>query len=183
MNAVTDLSAESTTGTPRELGSSYPSHSTTPEHHEGDKKSSGKTYVVEHLDPELEEWSSLEYSTIARESLEANARFILSSVPSNLAASWKDKDEMVVEQRGVDALFAHRKHRVCLLDPAAKTELSPNDHEQFDVFLFGGILGRTNLEINLSLHVDRSIGDDPPRGNNDILLDFNQVHSFDPVHR
>ncbi|VVT52094.1 uncharacterized protein SAPINGB_P003315 [Magnusiomyces paraingens] len=33
------------------------------------------------------------------------------------------------------------KSRVCLLDPAASEELSPEDSENFDFFLFGGILG------------------------------------------
>lgn len=36
--------------------------------------------------------------------------------------------------------------RVCLLDPRAPKELSPQDGETFDIFLYGGILG-----------------DDPPR--------------------
>lgn len=36
--------------------------------------------------------------------------------------------------------------RVCLLDPKAEKELSPEDGEAFDIFLYGGILG-----------------DDPPR--------------------
>ena len=36
--------------------------------------------------------------------------------------------------------------RVCLLDPRAPKELSPEDGETFDIFLYGGILG-----------------DDPPR--------------------
>lgn len=46
----------------------------------------------------------------------------------------------------VEVYFADRKDRICLLDPAARQELSPTDGEEFDVFLFGGILG-----------------DDPPR--------------------
>jgi ribosome biogenesis SPOUT family RNA methylase Rps3 len=36
--------------------------------------------------------------------------------------------------------------RVCLLDPRAEAEISPDDKDKFDVFLYGGILG-----------------DDPPR--------------------
>ena len=40
-----------------------------------------KTYIVEHLDPELESWSALEYSTIARETHATGSRFILSGVP------------------------------------------------------------------------------------------------------
>lgn len=101
------------------------------------------TFVVEHLDPELGPWSALEYACIARESHAAGARFLLSSVspslqlPPDLAST----QGLQVDQRGVEEIFADRKSKVCLLDPAAQDELSPADGEQFEVFLFGGILG------------------------------------------
>lgn len=112
-------------------------------------QSSHKTYIVEHLDPELEEWSALEYKSIAKESAETGASFILSSVSPQLQApeGFRNAQGMNIEQRSVEELFQDRKHRVCLLDPAATKELSPEDGEKFDAFLFGGILG-----------------DDPPRG-------------------
>ncbi|KAI2924721.1 hypothetical protein CBS147320_6584 [Aspergillus niger] len=106
------------------------------------------TIVVEHLDPELGAWSALEYGCIARESHAAGSKFLLSSVPTylqmpeDLAAT----PGLGVEHRSVEQIFADRKSRVCLLDPAATVELSPADADTFDVFLFGGILG-----------------DDPPR--------------------
>ena len=104
---------------------------------------SGKTFVVEHLDPELEEWSSLEYFTIALESHAAGAQFLLSSVPVSLKlpenlAKAKGLD---VETRGIEEIYADKKDRVCLLDPAASKDLSPEDGDTFDIFLFGGILG------------------------------------------
>ncbi|CAK7204485.1 hypothetical protein SEUCBS139899_007242 [Sporothrix eucalyptigena] len=107
----------------------------------------GKTYIVEHLDEELGEWSELEYITIARET----GNFCLSSIPATLALPQvlKDTPGFVAETRGVEEVYGQdpaKKARVCLLDPAAKQELSPEDGELFDVFLFGGILG-----------------DDPPR--------------------
>lgn len=101
------------------------------------------TFVVEHLDPELGPWSALEYACIARESHATGARFMLSSVspslqlPADLAAT----PGLETDQRSVEEIFADRKSKVCLLDPAAKDELSPADGEQFEVFLFGGILG------------------------------------------
>ncbi|KAF4235449.1 hypothetical protein CNMCM6805_008152 [Aspergillus fumigatiaffinis] len=106
------------------------------------------TFVVEHLDPELGPWSALEYGCIARESHAAGARFLLSSVPTSLQlpndlAATQGLD---VEHRSVEEIFADCKSKVCLLDPAAQVELSPEDGDIFDVFLFGGILG-----------------DDPPR--------------------
>ena len=104
--------------------------------------STRKTYIVEHLDPELGSWSTLEYLTIAQESAEAGAAFCLSSVPPDLHLPTELRIEALhVTHRSVEELYADDKSRVCLLDPAAKEELSPEDGERFGVFLFGGILG------------------------------------------
>ncbi|KAF2665416.1 DUF431-domain-containing protein [Microthyrium microscopicum] len=106
-----------------------------------------KTYIVEHLDPELEAWSALEYAAIARESHASNSTFMLSSVPTTLVLPNKlrDAEGFVVSHESVESLYPD-KSKVCLLDPAATTELAPEDGKKFEVFLFGGILG-----------------DDPPR--------------------
>ncbi|KAF2466967.1 DUF431-domain-containing protein [Lindgomyces ingoldianus] len=108
----------------------------------------GKTFVVEHLDPELEEWSSLEYFAIASECHESGAQFLLSSVPQSLELPERlqQAKSLKVETRGIEEIYANQKDRVCLLDPAASRDLSPDDGDTFDIFLFGGILG-----------------DDPPR--------------------
>ncbi|KAJ9619565.1 hypothetical protein H2203_008345 [Taxawa tesnikishii (nom. ined.)] len=109
---------------------------------------SAKTYIVEHLDPELEAWSALEYRCIAAESHAAGSSFHLTSVPTSLKLPevLQGAPGLSVKHEGVEELYATTKDKVCLLDPAAKTELSPEDGSRFDVFLFGGILG-----------------DDPPR--------------------
>lgn len=101
------------------------------------------TFVVEHLDPELGPWSALEYKCIAQESSQAGCEFILSSVDQSLKAqmdttSWAG---VQVNNESVELLYSDRKARVCLLDPKAEEELCPADRENFDVFLFGGILG------------------------------------------
>lgn len=102
-----------------------------------------KTYIVEHLDDELGPWSELEYVTIAKESHQAGAKFCLSSIPSSLALPdvLKAVPGFTADGRSVEELYAADKSRVCLLDPSAKSELSPEDGDKFDVFLFGGILG------------------------------------------
>jgi len=107
-----------------------------------------KTFIVEHLDDELGPWSELEYITIAKESHENVAKFCLTSVSPNLQipAPLKAVTGFTAEERSVETLYAEDKSRVCLLDPSATNELSPEDGDRFDVFLFGGILG-----------------DDPPR--------------------
>ncbi|KAF6832560.1 carboxypeptidase d [Colletotrichum plurivorum] len=109
---------------------------------------SGKTYIVEHLDPELGPWSELEYIAIAKETHAAGGTFLLSSLPPAFVAPEKLKEvpALKTENRGVEELYAQDKSRVCLLDPSAASDLSPEDGEKFDAFLFGGILG-----------------DDPPR--------------------
>lgn len=103
----------------------------------------GKTYIVEHLDDELGPWSELEYLTIAKESHEAASRFCLSSVPPslNLPDALRAAPGFTADGQSVETLYAENKTRVCLLDPSASKELSPEDGETFDVFLFGGILG------------------------------------------
>lgn len=105
--------------------------------------SKGKTFIVEHLDPELGPWSELEYIAIAKESQAAGSTFTLSSLPAEfqVPAALQSVDAFVAEKRGVEELYAADKSRVCLLDPAAAKDLSPEDGETFDAFLFGGILG------------------------------------------
>lgn len=101
------------------------------------------SFVVEHLDPELGPWSALEYDCIARECHASGARFLLSSVPPSLQLPQElaATQGLEVDQRSVEEIFADRKDKVCLLDPAAQIELNPADGNEFEVFLFGGILG------------------------------------------
>ncbi|RWA07488.1 hypothetical protein EKO27_g7620 [Xylaria grammica] len=110
-----------------------------------------KTYIVEHLDPELGPWSELEYVAIARETARAGGTFVLSSIPPELAAKLPGKltaePAFRADTKGVEELYpGDLRKRVCLLDPRAEKDINPDDRELFDVFLFGGILG-----------------DDPPR--------------------
>ncbi|KAI0842695.1 DUF431-domain-containing protein [Hypoxylon sp. FL0890] len=108
-----------------------------------------KTYIVEHLDPELGQWSELEYIAIAEETQRAGNTFMLSSLPQGFKVPEKlsQIQAFKAEQRGVEEIYGgEKKERVCLLDPQAEKDLNPDDKREFDVFLFGGILG-----------------DDPPR--------------------
>ncbi|KAM3533926.1 hypothetical protein MY4038_002804 [Beauveria bassiana] len=108
--------------------------------------SAAKTIIVEHLDPELGPWSELEYKCIAKESHERNSDFILSCLPDGFKVpdTLANSPAFKAEHRGVEELYADTKNRVCLLDPAAAKDLSPEDGDNFDVFLFGGILDRTS---------------------------------------
>jgi len=103
----------------------------------------GKTYIVEHLDDELGPWSELEYVTIAKECHETGSKFCLSSVSLSLVLppALQAVPGFTADRQSVETLYAEDKSRVCLLDPSASKELSPEDGDVFDVFLFGGILG------------------------------------------
>lgn len=108
------------------------------------------TIIVEHLDPELEEWQSLEYTCIAEECAAAGFNFLLSGLPSiSSIASQLSLPASNLTYQSVEKLYStdEQRRKVCLLDPKAEQDLSPDDGEAFDVFLFGGILG-----------------DEPPRG-------------------
>lgn len=107
-----------------------------------------RRYVVEHLDPELGPWSALEYQAIAQESANAGVSFCLSSVPKELElpAELREIDSLIIVNQSIETVFKDDKERVCLLDPKGKAELSPEDADKFDVFLFGGILGKNRTK-------------------------------------
>lgn len=118
-----------------------------------------KTYIVEHLDPELGPWSALEYAAIAAETQRANPNntFMLSSLPPGFPVPEKLAENPVfkAETRGVEEIYGGEaaRDRVCLLDPQAQSDLSPDDKREFDVFLFGGILGAFSIFQFLSFFV------------------------------
>ncbi len=108
-----------------------------------------KTIIVEHLDPELEAWQTLEYKCIAAECAASNMDFLLSGLTSatGIAKQLSLPSQNLSEQSVENLYQGEKRSRVCLLDPKGEKDLAPEDGELFDVFLFGGILG-----------------DDPPRG-------------------
>lgn len=107
------------------------------------------TFIVEHLDPELEAWQTLEYRTIYDECHASGATFLLSGLadPANIQKQL-DLPLSSLKHESVETLYGNpeAKRRVCLLDPKGEKDICPEDGDEFDVFLFGGILG-----------------DDPPR--------------------
>ena len=102
--------------------------------------------VVEHLDPELGPWSTLEYKTVAKESQEAGFGFVLAGLDKNLEIpeELRKAPGFTIDHQSTEALYSSHAEKVCLLDPAADKELSPNDGNTFEVFLFGGILGASS---------------------------------------
>lgn len=113
------------------------------------------TFIIEHLDPELGDWSALEYRTIAKECRETKNQFTLCSVLQEFVVKAEGLSLDDIVGKGVEELFppeerdGGRGRRVCLLDPKAKKELSPEDGNVFEGFLFGGILGMRQLPFLL----------------------------------
>lgn len=135
----------------------------------------GKVYIVEHLDPELGPWSELEYIAIAEESQESGSSFTLSSISPDFKVPEPLKAIPVFKatQSSVENIYAANKNSVCLLDPSAEKDLSPEDAQEFGAFLFGGILGefgffhapRQSVGVRRNMQSANSYtGDDPPRG-------------------
>ena len=99
------------------------------------------------------EWSQLEYDMISAECARTGSRLYLTSVPASLVEALPAKlhshtasGSLVVTSTEVSQLppgiIAGGSDRVCLLDPAAQADLTPEDGASFDVFVFGGILGQ-----------------------------------------
>ncbi|KAK9461792.1 SAM-dependent RNA methyltransferase [Lipomyces oligophaga] len=107
-----------------------------------------KKYVVEHMEDGFYPWVLLEYQAISAD-VGGSGQFFLTSLKPELASSLPEAlsrpgivtttTEEVIALAGVSE--SAKQGRVCLLDPAAEVDLSPADAEQFDWFVFGGILG------------------------------------------
>ena len=121
------------------------------------------TYVVEHMEPELDEWSEvsplatnlslsllatkpgepqLEYANI-RKHVGPN-RLILSHVDPTLLARLPERirpeNGIIITEKPILDIEGVEKSKVILLDPQATEELVPEDGDKFEYFLFGGIL-------------------------------------------
>ncbi|KAK9476938.1 SAM-dependent RNA methyltransferase [Lipomyces japonicus] len=112
-----------------------------------------KDYVVEHMEEGIYPWVVLEYLAISNDVGGGNHFHLTSVTPSLLASLPKELDDPAVVHATSQEVIslptvkeAAAAGRVCLLDPAAPVDLSPEDAQVFDWFVFGGILG-----------------DDPPR--------------------
>ncbi|CAO3637351.1 unnamed protein product [Cunninghamella blakesleeana] len=108
--------------------------------------SNKRSYIIEHMEDGMHKWCVLEYKHMLSNVGPENLWFSCLSdtcLNTNMPEELKQAHchtEDVLHLPGVDP------KKVCLLDPAGTSELSPEDGDKFDYFLFGGILG-----------------DDPPR--------------------
>jgi len=103
-----------------------------------------QTYFIEHLEPKLWKWCKIEYSQIARDVGTKNL----------LISNCADKIKGVSTKK--ESVRNMKFSKPCILDPSAAKTLTPRDAQDFDTFIFGGILGdnppreRTAIELDIS---------------------------------
>ncbi len=86
-------------------------------------------YIIEHLEGKLWEWCLIEYKHIA--TIVSNLWF--TNIKSNRLKKYGKVITKSVTQLSLK--------NACVLDPAAKKTLTPEEAKTFDFFIFGGILG------------------------------------------
>ncbi|KAJ3179796.1 hypothetical protein HDU87_002364 [Geranomyces variabilis] len=100
-------------------------------------------YIVEHMEPELDEWSQLEYANIVKRV--GRNRLYLTHVDPELlkrkAAHIGEGSGIVSSVKAVQELEEVEFSKVLLLDPSAPEPLAPEDAANYEWLLFGGILG------------------------------------------
>lgn len=93
------------------------------------------TFVIEHLEKQVWRWCEIEYENSAK---------LIRPYPlliTNLKRGNKSFSKFAkIEKKSIVDLDLDWK-RVCVLDPKATQELSSDDKDKFDYFVFGGILG------------------------------------------
>ena len=106
-------------------------------------------FIIEHLEKELYNWCLIEYKNISK--FIGKDNLIITNIKTKDIK--KLKNLCRVETKSIKNLNLKNS---CLLDPAAKKELTSKD-KKFDDFIFGGILGdypqqnRTSKILNLKI--------------------------------
>lgn len=90
-------------------------------------------FVIEHLDPQVWQWSVLEYKHISRIVGRKNLWFTNFNKDGNKLKKFGKVFEKNASQLNLK--------RVCILDSTGKETLQPEDAKNFDYFVFGGVLG------------------------------------------
>lgn len=102
-------------------------------------------FIIEHLEPKLWKWCVIEYAHISQMVGRENCWF------TNIRSSRLASHGKVIPK----SVTTLNLENVCVLDPEAPKTLTPEDAQQFDYFVFGGILGndppekRTNPELTM----------------------------------
>jgi len=130
-----------------------------------------KIFVVEHLEPRVWEWCKFEYENISEIVGKSNLIFTNIQKKNPFLESFGKTEKKRIFELGLD------EQRLCILDPAGKEVLKPEDAKKFDYFIFGGILGdhpprkRTGPELSVFMpNVEkRNIGNRQMSTDNAVL--------------
>lgn len=91
-------------------------------------------FIIEHLEDEVFEWCILEYRHIS--SVVGKENLIFTNIPEKEKNKVKDLGEVHSE-----SVLNLKLKNCCLLEMNADKELETKDKNNFDYFVFGGILG------------------------------------------
>ncbi len=92
-------------------------------------------FIIEHLEPEIGEWTLIEYKHISKIVGKENLWF------TNVA---KNGDQTTLSPYGkvsTESIKHIKLVNACILDPEAPLLLTPKNSSKFQYFIFGGILG------------------------------------------
>jgi ribosome biogenesis SPOUT family RNA methylase Rps3 len=115
-------------------------------------------YIIEHLEPEMFDWCVIEYRHISQ--IVGKENLIITNV--------KKGNEKIEELGEIhkESVSGMKLQKACVLDPEAMLALHPEDSEEFEYLIFGGILGdhpprkRTKPELTSKIDADsRNLGD------------------------
>ncbi|MEK6850140.1 MAG: SAM-dependent methyltransferase [Nanoarchaeota archaeon] len=93
-----------------------------------------KIFIIEHLEPELYEWCLIEYKHISKIVGKENLWF------TNI----RDRDANKLSLYGKvfsESVKSMELKNACILDPEAAMQLTPENSNPIEYFIFGGILG------------------------------------------
>ncbi|MBI2654498.1 hypothetical protein HYX02_06875 [Candidatus Woesearchaeota archaeon] len=104
-------------------------------------------FAIEHLEPELYDWCLIEYEHISK--IVGKNNLIFTNI--NKKNYNKFKKYGAVYGKSISEL---KLNKICVLSQYSKKQLTTNDKNKFQYFVFGGILGdnpakkRTNILVN-----------------------------------
>jgi len=90
--------------------------------------------------------SQLHFTSLSQSSIPPLQKYLETTTPSSSSKAHLHTDPILTLVEKLGSTSA----RVCLLDPRAPKELAPEDGETFDIFLYGGILGKANPMLDKS---------------------------------
>lgn len=104
-------------------------------------------YVIEHLESRVWRWCEIEYKSISEIVGRENLWFTNVKNGSKILENYGKVFKESVSKLGLDL------KKVCVLDPASNVALKTTDKNEFEYYVFGGILGdyppreRTRVEL------------------------------------